>query len=265
MSHTATPPVPIHGDAHVVASGLVKRFGGFVAVDHVDLSIGDDRITALIGPNGAGKTTLFNLIAGQLVPDEGHVQIDGLDMTGKPAHIMARHGVGRGFQDVRLFGSMSVLANVMVYAQPHQTQSMVRTALTPWRQRRIARLARQRSLQALDYLGIGGLRDDRCDSLGFAQQKLIAIARLLVLQPRILLLDEPASGLDAAGRATLMSTIRKLGADGHAICFVEHNTHLVRELAQRVIFLAQGKVIADGTPDEVFSHSGLAEAYLGLA
>ena len=249
----------------LVAEGLVKRFGGLTAVDHVDLSIGDAGITALIGPNGAGKTTLFNLIAGQLQPDEGTVKIGGQDLTGKPAHVMSRHGVGRGFQEVRLWASMSVLDNVIVYAQARNTASVALTALRPLAHWRAARETRAAALETLDYLGIADLRELPCRSLGFAEQKLVAVARLVALRPRLLLLDEPASGLDHAGRGVLASTIQKLAADGLSICFVEHNTHLVRDLASRVIFLAQGRILADGTPDEVFSDAGLAEAYLGLA
>ncbi len=264
MAVSPSPPGAPTQD-RLVARALVKRFGGLVAVDHVDLSIGGEGITALIGPNGAGKTTLFNLIAGQLQPDEGTVSVDGEDLTGKAAHVMSRHGVGRGFQEVRLWASMSVLDNVMVYAQPRATASVLRTGARPIRQVRLARRARAEALETLDYLGIARLRDELCGSLGFADQKLVAVARLIALRPRVLLLDEPASGLDHAGRLVLARTIEKLAADGLSVCFVEHNTHLVRDLASRVLFLAQGKILAEGSPEEVFSHAGLAEAYLGIA
>jgi ABC-type branched-subunit amino acid transport system ATPase component len=252
------------GGHRIQASGLTKRFGTFVAVDHVDLVLGDVGITALIGPNGAGKTTLFNLITGQLAPDEGNVVLDGIDVTGSPAHTMARHGIGRSFQDVRLFGGMSVRDNVAIYAQSEDTESILRTCLHPLRQRRILREAADRAGEILEYLKIFYLRDSIADTLGFAQQKLVAIARLLALRPRILFLDEPASGLDHAGRDTLSATIKRLASDGYAVCFVEHNTHLVRELATRVLFLSQGRVLADGTSEAVFSDPRLAEAYLGL-
>jgi ABC-type branched-subunit amino acid transport system ATPase component len=257
-------PHDVPAPEEVRAVGLVKRFGGFVAVDHVDLTLGAGGIMALIGPNGAGKTTLFNLITGQLAPDEGQIFIGDREVTGKQPHQMARLGFGRSFQDVRLFGELSVLANVMVYAQPRETASMLRTLTRPMRQRGFSREARVAAEGVLDYLKIGHLRDTEAGSLGFAQQKLVAIARLLALKPRMLLLDEPASGLDEHGRETLVATIEQLGRDGYSVCFVEHNTHLVRRLANHVVFIAQGKTLAEGPPEEVFSSSALAEAYLGI-
>ncbi len=251
--------------SHVRARGLIKRFGGFTAVAGVDFELSGSGITSFIGPNGAGKTTLFNLITGQLVPDEGNVWIGDHDVTGRPARAIARLGVGRGFQDVRLFPSMSVLANVMVYAQPSDTANPFKTAGLFWRQRRIAADVRDVALERLQYLGIESLRDVEAGRLGFAQQKLVAIARLLALQPRILFLDEPASGLDNSGVETLASTIERLAADGYPVVFIEHNTQLVRRLATRVLFLAGGRILADGSADEVFTSAVLAEAYLGIS
>jgi ABC-type branched-subunit amino acid transport system ATPase component len=252
------------GPHRIQASGLTKRFGSFVAVDHIDVELGGAGITALIGPNGAGKTTLFNLITGQLTPDEGRVALDGIDVTGSPAHAMARQGIGRSFQDVRLFAEMSVRDNIAIYAQSNDTASIARTCMHPFRQRRILREADERASEILEYLKISHLCDSVAGRLGFAQQKLVAIARLIALRPRILFLDEPASGLDHAGRDTLSATIERLASDGYAVCFVEHNTHLVRELATRVLFLSQGRILADGKSEAVFSDPRLAEAYLGL-
>lgn len=249
----------------VVATGLVKRFGGFTAVDHVDLTIQGPGITALIGPNGAGKSTLFNLICGQLTPDEGTVVIDGIDMTRSRPYEIARKGVARGFQDVRLFEGLTVLDNVRVYSQAPHTAGLVGTVLRARRSSTEGRRARAHALELLDYLAIGHLQGVTAGTLGFAEQKLVAIARLLALNPRVMMLDEPASGLDHHGRERLTEAIKKLSADGHTVCFVEHNTDMVREIADRVVFLAQGKILADATPDEVFGHSQLAEAYLGLA
>ncbi|CAB4960002.1 unannotated protein [freshwater metagenome] len=247
------------------AVGLTKSFGGFVAVDNVDISIDGAGVTALIGPNGAGKSTLFNLICGQLTPDAGSVHINGMDFTGSPPHLVAQQGVARGFQDVRLFPSMTVLANVMVYAQPQSSSGLIHTMVRPFHQFRLNRELRATAMELLDYLSIAQLADQECGSLGFAQQKLVAIARLLALRPRVLMLDEPASGLDHDGREVLTDAITHLASDGLTICFVEHNTEMVRRIADRVVFLAQGKILASGTSDEVFNHSSLAEAYLGIA
>jgi ABC-type branched-subunit amino acid transport system ATPase component len=249
----------------IAATGLVKRFGGFTAVDHVDLTIQGPGVTALIGPNGAGKSTLFNLICGQLRPDEGTVVIDGDDVTTARPFDIARLGVARGFQDVRLFGGMTVLDNVRVYAQKASSASLVSMAVLAGRSRTESRRSRAEAEELLDYLSISHLSGVYCGTLGFAEQKLVAIARLLALKPRVLMLDEPASGLDHSGRDRLTEAIKKLSADGHTVCFVEHNTEMVREIADRVVFLAQGRILADATPDEVFGHSKLAEAYLGIS
>ena len=236
-----------------------------MAVDHVDLSIEPGGITALIGPNGAGKSTLFNLICGQARPDQGSVVVDGVDLTGKPPHTVARHGVARGFQDVRLFPDMTVLANVTVYAQPPSSGSLVETVLKPVRTLAIARQSRLKALELLEYLSISHVAHMRSGSLGFAQQKLVALARLLALEPRVLMLDEPGSGLDHAGQEMLAGAISKVASSGMTVCLVEHNMTMVRRLASRVVFLAQGRILADGSVEEVFSHSGLAETYLGVA
>jgi ABC-type branched-subunit amino acid transport system ATPase component len=244
--------------------GVTKRFGALTAVNDVNLELGDVGVTALVGPNGAGKTTLFNLITGQLKPTEGRIHLNGADVTRHAAQDMARLGIGRSFQDIRLFEGMSARDNVMVYAQDVMTGRMTSTFIRPLGMRRAKREARARADEVLEYLGITALCELPAETLSFAQQKVVAIARLLALQPRILFLDEPASGLDDRGRKMLADVIRKLAEDRVAVCFVEHNTHLVRELATRVIFVSQGTVMADGDPEEVFSNTKLAEVFLGL-
>ena len=244
---------------------VTKRFGKLAAVDNVSVALGEPGITGIVGPNGAGKTTLFNLITGQLKPTEGTVHFDGADVTNKAAQDMARLGIGRSFQDIRLFEGMSARDNVTVYAQDVTTGRMSTTFIRPAKTRKNQRAARARADEVLDYLGITELRNKAAETLSFAQQKLVAIARLLALEPRIVFLDEPASGLDEPGREMLASVIQKLAADGLSIVFVEHNTHLVRALSTRVLFVSHGQIMADGTPDEVFSDERLAEVFLGLA
>ncbi|MGP3533896.1 ABC transporter ATP-binding protein [Microbacterium sp. RD1] len=241
-----------------------KVFASSPAVDDVSLSLGNPGITALIGPNGAGKTTLFNLITGQLRASSGRITVDGEDVTAKSPSEMARLGMGRSFQEVRLFASMSVRDNVAVYAQQSWSASILGTIALAPRAFRERRRANAEADRVLTYLGLERFADVRAGDLSFAQQKLIAIARLLALNPRFIFLDEPASGLDEEGRGTLADTMRLLVDDGYPICFVEHNTHLVRELSTRVVFLSQGRVLADGTPDDVFSNPQLAESYLGF-
>jgi len=241
-----------------------KRFGGFIAVKDVNLHLGGTGVTAIIGANGAGKTTLFNLICGQLQPSTGTIYLDDNDITGRRPHELARLGIGRGFQEVRLFRELTVEDNVTVYGQSQSAESLMVTFFRPRHQRKLGRKARQSACDLLGYLGIGHLAEEPAGRLGFAQQKLVAIARLLALQPKFLFLDEPFSGLDKAGRETLSGTINKVATDGYDVCFIEHNTEIVRELATRVIFMDQGSVLVDGSPDEVFNNAKLAEVYLGL-
>jgi ABC-type branched-subunit amino acid transport system ATPase component len=245
--------------------GVTKRFGRLTAVDAVTVALGEPGITGVVGPNGAGKTTLFNLITGQLRPTEGTIWLDGMDVTRRAPQDMARLGIGRSFQDVRLFTGMSVRDNVAVYAQEIATGRMSTTFLRPRWTIRARRAAAARADEVLERLGIDQLSGTAAEAISFAQQKLVAIARLLALEPRILFLDEPASGLDEPGRQTLATAIQRIADEGLAVCFVEHNTHLVRALSTRVLFVSEGRIMADGTADSVFSDPGLAEVYLGLA
>jgi ABC-type branched-subunit amino acid transport system ATPase component len=251
-------------EANFELEGITKRFGTLAAVDDVTVALGEPGITGLVGPNGAGKTTLFNLITGQLKPTAGVIRLDGIDVTDKAAADMARLGIGRSFQDVRLFAGMSARDNVAVYAQEVSTGRISSTFLRLHRIRRTRRVAEARADEVLGYLGIAALGDLAAEALSFAQQKLVAIARLLALQPRILFLDEPASGLDEPGREMLSAVIRRVADDGLAVCFVEHNTHLVRALSTRVLFVDHGRIIADGSAEDVFRDPRLAEVYLGL-
>jgi branched-chain amino acid transport system ATP-binding protein len=250
--------------APIVLEHVTKVFASSAAVDDVNLELGQPGITALIGPNGAGKTTLFNLITGQLRASSGRISVDGEEVTAKSPSEMARLGMGRSFQEVRLFSSMSVRDNVAVYAQRASSASILGTIALAPRAFREARRANAEADRVLAYLGLERFADARAGDLSFAQQKLIAIARILASGPRFIFLDEPASGLDEEGRVTLADTMRRLVEDGYPICFVEHNTHLVRELSTRVVFLSQGRILADGTPDAVFSNPQLAESYLGF-
>ncbi len=220
-------------------------------------------ILALIGPNGAGKTTVFNLLCGSLRPDAGRVELGGRDVTGLPQHRIALLGVGRMYQDLRLFGSLSVRDNVAVYGQAESSLSLARALLRPLSQLRAERAVAGQVAEVLDRFGLGALAAARADQISYAQRKLVALARLFASRSRLLLLDEPASGLDESEQAMIVAAIRGLAADGLTVCIVEHNMSLVRALADRVCFLAQGKTLADGPPDEVFEASHLAEIYFG--
>jgi len=243
---------------------LSKSFGGVVAVEQASIRLPDGRVTAIIGPNGAGKSTLFNLITARIRPDSGRVVFRGRDITHLSTARIARLGVGRAFQDVRLFVDLSVLDNVAVYRQAAQSASLWRTLLLAPAQFRVDRLVRSESMGLLERLGIGQLAGERAGGVPFAGQKLVSLARLIALGSTLLLLDEPASGLDQAGRELLMGAVEGLGRDGYTVAIVEHNLDVVRRLASHVVFMAQGRMVAAGPPAAIFSSPELAEAYFGV-
>lgn len=240
-----------------------RSFGGVRAVHDVSLRLTRDKLTVLIGPNGAGKTTIFNLITGALRPSSGSVLLDGEDLTRTAAHRRAQLGIARTFQDVRLFDGMSVAENIEVYAQSSEAVSILKPFVRPLRSRRSDRVARSRAAEIMEQLGISRLARYAVEDLSYAQQKLVAIARLIAGESRVLLLDEPASGLDEAGREHLCSVVRSLSAQGLTVCVVEHNLDVVRNLADELVFLADGRVLAKGAPSEIFASSELAEIYFG--
>jgi ABC-type branched-subunit amino acid transport system ATPase component len=245
--------------------GVTKRFGGFVAVDAVTTEVHAGEIVAYIGPNGAGKTTLFNLMTSMLAPTAGEVYFNGERLGRRPPHKVARLGIGRTFQDVRLFDEMTAWDNVAVFAQDVKTEKLGPGIMFPRSVLRGERAVRRRVHEVLDYLGlteIGGIVAER---LSFAQQKQVAIARCLARGVRLLLLDEPASGLDADERAEMESVVRRLVEDGVTVVLVEHNMDVVRSLATRAVFMAEGRVVAEDAPERLLALPQLAEIYFGSA
>lgn len=245
----------------LVARGLKKSFGTLEVVSGFDHDLAPGVITGLVGPNGAGKTTIFNMLSGVLAPDSGEVVLEGEPITGKPLHVASQLGLGRSFQEIRLFTSLTCMENCTLYAQAARTNSLLRTVFLPrgtWRQFKHAEC---RAREALAFVGLEGSANVRAGDLSYAEQKLLAIARLLSLQARTLLLDEPASGLDRRGVETLVGLVRRLVDDGKTVLLIEHNLDVVRDACDMVLFLDYGKILAKGTPDEVFSRPDLAEVY----
>jgi branched-chain amino acid transport system permease protein len=227
----------------------------------MDLSEGE--IVGLIGPNGAGKTTLFNVITGFYSPDTGSVSFAGKDISGLPAHRITQLGIARSFQDLRLFHNMTVLDNVLV-ARPRQTgENLMWAFLRFGKVSREEKENRQKALGYLQFVGLADKADELAGNLSFAEQKLLSLARLLATEARLILLDEPASGLDQMIMESLFPLVKDLVKFGKTICIVEHNMEVIRAMVDEIVFLNEGRVLARGTPEQIMKAPELAEIYFG--
>ena len=241
---------------------VTKRFRGVVAVDKVSLRVHRGEMVSLIGPNGAGKSTTFNCLSGLLEPDAGRVRFDGRDLLATPPHERALLGVGRTFQTVQLFGDLSVWDNLLVSAQSRGVTGMLGHMVGMGRTE--TRRFRERARAVAQFCGIGSLLDHPARELPLREQRLTELARALCLEPSLLLLDEPASGMDSAETdefAELLLRIRK--AFRVAMLYVEHDMRLVMAISDYIYVLDFGRLIAHGTPDEVRANPVVIEAYLG--
>jgi branched-chain amino acid transport system permease protein len=243
--------------------GLKKSFGGLVAVGGASFTIPQGKITALIGPNGAGKTTIFNMITGTLKPDEGRVLLQGVDITGESAVKVARRGLARSFQDVRICERMTVLDNVSIAVPNQPGEALSQLALRPFHTRTADKATRERAMECLALFGVADLAHLTAGELSYGDQKLVAIARLLATDCDVLLLDEPTSGVDPANVEGVMQGVSRLRDLGRTVCLVEHSVHFVQRLADRAVFLDQGIVLAEGTVDELVNTPELADLYFG--
>jgi neutral amino acid transport system ATP-binding protein len=246
----------------LVVESVVRRFGGLVAVSVDQLSVPRHAITALIGPNGAGKTTLFNLLTGFDHADGGHWTFDGVDVSGWPAYRIARQGMVRTFQLTKALAGLTVLDNMILGASG---QSGERIAIAPFRFRWRAeeRAARERALALLDDFGLSARRNDLAATLSGGQRKLLEMARALMVEPKLVMLDEPMAGVNPALVQSLLHHVQRLRDEGRTIVFVEHDMDVVMSISDRVVCMAEGRVIADGTPDEVVRNEAVIDAYLG--
>ena len=248
----------------LIAEEVSKNFAGIQAVSGLSVTLEKGRITGLIGPNGAGKTTLFNLITGFHAVSSGRISYQGSDITGLAPYRIARMGIARSFQDVRLYTKMTVLENT-VLAQPKQAgEKLWKVYCRPGWVRQQDRECRLRAMQHLAYVGLAEQADRRAEDLSYAEQKLLAMARLVATEADLLLLDEPTSGLDRGSLNEMVQLIKGLLERGKTICVIEHNLDVVRALSDWVVLMDQGKALASGPPDAVLADRTLSEIYFGV-
>lgn len=252
-------------NAYLQVAGLNKSFGGLQALRDCSFTVAQGRITCLVGPNGAGKTTIFNAITGFLVPDTGHVTFQGTSLDGQTSQQIVRHGIARTFQNLRLFVDLTARANVLAGMQDHVGEEPFTAIFRPFHTARALAAKQEAALAVLDHVGLATQADQLVRNLSYGEQKLLCIARILATGAELLLLDEPTSGLSGAALSDVMALLRRLQSEGKTLLVVEHNTRVVQKIADDVLFLHQGHLIAQGAPSDIIADPKLAEIYFGGA
>ena len=240
-----------------------RHFGGVKAVDAVSMAIGRGEIVGLIGPNGAGKTTLFNLIAGTLKPSAGRITLDGTAIEGQPAHTRLRHGLGRTFQIPRPFPEMTLIENLLVAAKGQAGERVFANWFSPGKVAAEERRLVARAMELLAFVTLDALAHQPARILSGGQRKLLELARAMMAEPTLILLDEPAAGVNPSLCQTIISRIAEINRTGVAFLIIEHNMDLVARLCPHVLVMAEGRMLAEGEPADVVRDRRVIDAYLG--
>jgi branched-chain amino acid transport system permease protein len=258
-----TPPVALTDGPLLTLKGLAKHFGGLKAVDGVDLEVRRGEIHALIGPNGSGKTTIINMLSGLYVPTAGEIVLDGRPITGQRPHDITAQGVARTFQNIRLFGELTVLDNVMIGQHSRTRSGLVGSVLQGASQHAEETAMRTKALEVLEFVGLRGKEFAEARSLPYGRQRVLELARALVSDPKLLLLDEPAAGLNAAETEALLELLFQIRDHGITILLVEHDMSLVMNVSDQLTVLNFGKKIAEGDAEAIQKNQEVIDAYLG--
>lgn len=244
---------------------LVVKFGGVTALNEVNLHVSEGEIAALIGPNGAGKTTVFNIVTGYYTPVSGDVLVDGESVVGLRPYKIARKGLGRTFQNIRLFGDMTAVENVATAADALNKSGLVGSLFGVPRSRRDEKKSLETAMELLTFIGLDHRAHQMAKNLPYGDQRRLEIARALALNPKVLLLDEPAAGFNPQEKVELGNLIRKIRDRGFAVLLIEHDMSLVMKISDRISVLDFGQKIAEGKPEEIQNNQRVIDAYLGVA